>query len=60
MKKETFIDNGIEFRKLDNKETKEFKKWARENYTPHYPINSVWHPLVRAECELINQEKIKK
>jgi hypothetical protein len=47
----------IEFRELNEEEEKEFRQWARENYTPHSEINSVWHPIVRDECQIINQNK---
>jgi len=44
------------FRKLNDEEVEEFKLWARENYIPQDPIPEIWHPIVRAECELINKE----
>jgi hypothetical protein len=33
-----------------------FKDWARANYAPLQPISGLWHPIVQAECTLINQE----
>ena len=45
------------FKTLDEKEKKEYRKWARENYIPGHNISPLWHPVVRAECDLINQEK---
>lgn len=47
------------FRDLNLEEEKEFRQWARENYKPGDEINSVWHPVVRDECEKINQENEK-
>lgn len=32
------------------------RQWARDNYEPGTPINPVWHPVVRHECEAINVE----
>jgi hypothetical protein len=37
-------------------EQQSFKDWARANYTPFEPISGTWHPIVQAECTLINQE----
>jgi len=49
------------FRKLDKEEEKEFRQWARDNYKPYTEISSIWHPMVRNECEKINIElKSKK
>ena len=47
------------FRELDATEEEEFRQWARDNYEPHTEINSVWHPVVREECEKINLKTIK-
>ena len=44
------------FRELDEKQKQEFKQWARDNYTPFAEISGVWHPVVVAECAVINQE----
>lgn len=54
-------DGGYEtydpmFRDLDANEVLDFKGWARENYIPGSTIHSIWHPVVRAECELMNKE----
>jgi hypothetical protein len=45
------------FLKLDEQQEKEFRTWARENYTPFTDINGVWHPVVQDECSKINFEK---
>jgi len=50
---------GFEFRELNEEEVKDFRQWARDNYVPYSEINSVWHPIVRDECEIINQNKIR-
>lgn len=42
------------FKKLNNKEKEEFRQWARENYIAHGEINTAWHPIIRDECENIN------
>jgi len=44
------------FRELNKSEINEFKKWARDNYEPGSDVNEVWHPVVRLECDVINQE----
>lgn len=46
----------MSFRKLDAKETCKFAQWARDNYVVGSVIDPVWHPVVRAECELMNQK----
>lgn len=45
------------FRQLNESEKKEFKQWARDNYTPGDKISELWHPIVRQECEKINEEQ---
>jgi hypothetical protein len=37
-------------------EIQSFRDWARQNYTPLQPISGLWHPLVQAECTLMNEE----
>ncbi len=37
-------------------EQQSFKDWARANYIPFEPISGLWHPIIQAECTLINQE----
>ena len=44
------------FRKLDAAETKKVRQWARDNYTPNTTIPGIWHPVVRAECMIMNEE----
>lgn len=44
------------FRQLTEQEKSKFRQWARVNYIPHTEINSVWHPVVQAECHRINEE----
>ena len=46
-----------QFRDLTTEEVEEFKEWTRENYQVHSEINPVWHPKVRQECELMNEEE---
>jgi hypothetical protein len=46
------------FRELDRAEVMEFKQWARDFYLIGEPINrELWHPVVVAECDLMNSEK---
>ena len=44
------------FRQLKGSEENEFRQWARDNYVPGEPINEIWHPVVREECEQMNRE----
>jgi hypothetical protein len=41
---------------MSTDEVQSFKDWARANYTPLQPISGLWHPIVQAECTLMNQE----
>lgn len=45
------------FRDISEEEQKEFRQWARDNYTPFSDIKGIWHPVVQDECTKINQEK---
>lgn len=45
------------FRTLDKKETKEFKKYANENYISGTAINPIWHPVVKEECKRMNTKE---
>jgi len=47
------------YAKLSLKEEKEFRQWARDNYTPGSVIKPVWHPVVQAECHLMNVDHLK-
>ena len=44
------------FRELTPTEAVEFKVWARQNYEPLTEIKGIWHPVIQAECALINDE----
>lgn len=35
-----------------------YEQWARDNYSPGDDIKPIWHPVVRAECELIDREYV--
>ena len=43
------------FRELNEEETLEFKKWARENFHPEIDISPIWHPVVKQELSLMGQ-----
>lgn len=45
------------FRKLTEKEIREFQLWARENYKPFSKIDGIWHIEVQRECVKMNMEK---
>jgi len=44
------------FRDLSEKEEKEFRQWARENYTIFDDIKGIWHPVIQDECRIMNQK----
>jgi len=49
------------FRELTKTEKAKYIQWARDNYKPNDPIETIWHPVIRAECKKINHEyKLKK
>ena len=50
-------NDQILFRELAQDEILESKKWARENYVHGEHISSLWHPVVRRECEQMNWEE---
>ena len=41
---------------LSQEERSTMKQWARDNYSPFTPIKGIWHPIVQAECTLINAQ----
>ena len=47
------------FAKLSKQQEGEFRDWARENYSPGSSISQLWHPVVQAECHLMNIEQLK-
>ena len=42
------------FRTLNEQDEKEFREWARKNYTAFEPIKGIWHPVIQDECRKIN------
>jgi hypothetical protein len=52
---EDMSEDGM-FRDLTNKEAQEYRDWARTYYEVHTYIPSIWHPIVRDECERMNDE----
>lgn len=44
------------FRALPANDCLEFKRLARQNYTPFSNIEGIWHPIYQAECVKINHE----
>lgn len=45
------------FRDLTADEVQEFRQHARENYVVGTPINDLWHPVYREECQKMNEER---
>lgn len=48
------------FRVLDGSEEQEFRDWAREVHRPFDTVNPLWHPVVREECAIIDNEQVLK
>lgn len=46
----------MQFRDLGADEEAEFRAWARDNYQPLGPIDTLWHPSIQDECAKINAE----
>lgn len=44
------------FDKLSPEREKIFRQWARDNYIPHSVISEAWHPVVRDECQKMNDD----
>lgn len=49
--------SGI-FRGLGPAEVADFRAWAREHHAPGDPVNALWHPVIRDECRIIDDEPI--
>lgn len=45
------------FRFLTKDEEANFRRWARDNYTPFTEISELWHPAVQNECRKMCEEK---
>ena len=44
------------FRSLDQVEQQQWRQWTRDHYEPLTPVSDIWHPVVRDECRIINEE----
>jgi len=44
------------FRSLTEEEVEEFKQHARDYYNLGTPIDELWHPVYREECQRMNEE----
>lgn len=44
------------WRVLTDEEKDECKQWAQDHYEPGGVINHNWHPVVKGECEKMNDE----
>ena len=44
------------FRVLTDPEAEQFRLWARENYTAGDEVSEIWHPVIREECKMMNEE----
>ena len=45
--------------KLSIEEEREFRQWARDNYTPGSVIKQSWHPATQAECHMMNVDRLQ-
>jgi hypothetical protein len=43
------------FKDLSPKEVEQYKHWARANHSPGNAISGCWHPVIRKECQRIDQ-----
>jgi alpha-ketoglutarate-dependent taurine dioxygenase len=50
------VDGTNMFNLLNEVEDHSYRAFARENYEPLTPIPEIWHPVVRDECRIINEE----
>ena len=49
------------YRELTEQEEVEFRQWARDNFNPLTDtVDSLWHPIVKNECNKIINEQINK
>jgi hypothetical protein len=44
------------FKDLTPAQERVFRAWARAFYTPGSDISELWHPILREECALMNEE----
>lgn len=44
------------YRELSKEEENKFRHWARTNYHYGDQVNELWHPVIKDECEQMNQE----
>lgn len=47
------------FRQLSEEEEADFRRWARENYTPGEEVKQIWHPVVRDEIRKMCREELE-
>ncbi len=47
------------FKRLTDDEISDFENAARRDYTPGEPVNALWHPAYRTECERMNLEWVQ-
>lgn len=48
-------------RTLNKDEEKEFRQWARDNFTAgKNDVNLLWHPIVQDECHIMIDENLKE
>jgi hypothetical protein len=49
----------LHFEPLDEQGLAVFEHWARMNYVPGEPVDTLWHPATRVECERMNLEYVQ-
>jgi len=54
----TWMYNKFTWRDLSATEEQQFRQWARDNYLPLDDIDGLWHPVVKDECQRINEEYV--
>ena len=55
MSKYTSIVDNM-YRDLSDEAKVRFRQWARNNHQAGQDINCTWHPIIRDECRLMDEE----
>ena len=45
------------FKDLDDEQETEYRLWAREHHDVGDAVSTLWHPVIRDECQLIDEEE---
>lgn len=45
---------------MSEEKQNQLKQWARDNYKLGAEIDEIWHPVIQAECALMNEEEYQR